>query len=622
MTSQMTDSREIRRVLDRHILANVETPGRYTGGEVNAVHKDLSEVEVSFALLFPDVYEVGMSYLGYQVLYAVVNSLDWAVAERAYAVWPDMQAQMRAHGIPLYTLESARPVRELDVVGFSLQYELLYTNVLAMLALAGIPLAASDRGPGDPIVIAGGPGAAVPEPMADFIDLFFVGDGEEAIVRFAELVREAKDAGADRREIIVEAARRIGGVYAPAHYHAEYRADGLLEGIHPVHRDVPEVVRAAKVADLETALFPTRPVVPFIEAVHDRVSLEIMRGCTRGCRFCQAGMLRRPVRARSVETLCALARETYPHTGHADIALASLSSSDYPGFLDLLEAVSEFAEPAGIALSLSSLRVTDQLSLIPEVLGRVRKSGLTIAPEASSDRLRRVINKDITEEELIDGVREAYRRGWNLVKLYFMIGLPTETDDDVIGIARLSDRVSRLRSEVGRGKGKVNVSVAAFVPKAHTPFQWEPMATLERIDYLRKLILDGPRLRSVRYGFHRAECSVVEGALARGDRRLGAVLLDVHRRGGQFDAWREHFSFDRWLQAFAAVGLRLDFYAHRERGVDEVMPWDHIDFGVTKEFLLGERDKAFREELTPDCRQGTCAGCGACRLVDECQSPP
>lgn len=621
MNRQVTEPDEIHRLLDRCILANVERPARYLGGEKNAVRKDPAGVEVSIALLFPDLYEIGMSHLGGQILYSIINRLDWAAAERAYAVWPDMQRQMRHHGIPLYALESFRPVRQFDVVGFSLQYELLCTNVLAMLDLAGIPLESAERERDDPIVIAGGPGAATPEPMADFIDLFFAGDGEESIVEFAELMRAAKAAGSSRADIIFEAARSIRGVYAPAHYSVQYRPDGTVESIRPTDSRLPERVKAAKVARLEDAYFPTDPIVPFMEIVHDRIALEIMRGCTRGCRFCQAGMLRRPVRPRPIRQLVEIARDAYAKTGHSEIALTSLSSSDYPEFGQLLEQMDQFAAPRGVSLSLSSLRVDDQLSLVPVALGSVRKSGLTVAPEAASDRLRRVINKDVTNEELMAGARSAFREGWRLIKLYFMVGLPTEQPEEVAAIVELSERVSEVRREVAGGPGKVNVSIAPFVPKPHTPFQWEPMASLEALRDARDLILRTARRRSVRYKFHDPECSLLEAVLARGDRRLGRVIRRVYEAGGQFDAWTEHFSFERWQAAFEQEGLSMDFYAARPRPAEEVLPWDHMDFGLRKEFLLEECRKAFREEMTPDCRTGECVHCGVCAGTPDGGSP-
>jgi radical SAM family uncharacterized protein len=594
------------------VLPYVEKPSRYIGGELNSVRKEPAVVEASFALLFPDVYEVGMSHLGLQILYFILNGLAWAAAERGYAVWPDMQQRMLRHGLPLYTLESRRPVRSFDVVGFTLQYELLYTNVLAMLDLARIPVLSAERGPEDPIIIAGGPGASSPEPMADFIDLFFVGDGEDVIVEFAELIRRAKRDGAGREEIILEAGCSLRGAYAPALYRAGFDSDGTLRSVQPTKPGLPERIKAAKVTDLDAAHFPAEPIVPLAEPVHDRAALEIMRGCTRGCRFCQAGMLRRPVRPRSADRLLAQAEQAIRRTGCDELALSSLSSSDYPGFMELLERMNAFAERLAVNLSLSSLRISDQLRLLPEVLGRVRKSGLTVAPEAATDRLRRVINKDIPNEALLEGVRAAFAKGWRQVKLYFMIGLPTETPEDQEAIVELCERVSAVRKDVGGARGRVNASIATFIPKPHTPFQWEPMIRLEDIHQARSRILAKARIRSVRYEFHDAEASVMETVLSRGDRRLGRVIRRAYELGQQFDAWGEHFSFERWQRAFRAEDLTMEFYAHRLRPTDEVTPWDHIDFGLSRDFLLRERQKALAEELTPDCRTGSCPWCGVC----------
>jgi len=608
----VTDPERIHHLLDRYILTEVETPAQYLGGERNAVRKDHRHVEVAFALLFPDAYKLGMSHLGYQILYAVINDLPWACAERAYTPWPDMQQQMRAHGIPLYALESFTPVRKFDVVGFSLQYELLLTNVLKMLELAGIPLESRDRTQADPIVIAGGPGAAAPEPMADFVDLFFVGDAEESIVEFAELVRRLKAEGARREAMILEAARRIPSLYASAYYRPEYDSDEKLLRICPTADGLPERIRAAKLKKLEGAPFPRAPIVPLVETVHERVTLEIMRGCTRGCRFCQAGMQNRPVRCRPVDELLEIAECSYRNTGHSQVALMSLSSSDYPHISHLLSSGVSLFSQRFVDLSLPSLRVSDQLALLPKHLSSVRKSGLTIAPEAATERLRAVINKDISEADLLAGVTEAYRQGWRLVKLYFMIGLPTETDEDVEALVALCERVSAARRAISGSAGQVNVSIAPFVPKAHTPFQWEPMAPLERVKHLEALIRKKARSNRIRFKFHNPEQSFLEAVIARGDRRLGKVIKRVWQRGGQFDGWSQHFSFRRWMEAFEAEGLAPEFYATRSRPTDEALPWDHIDCGVEKEFLIAERQKAFRGEMTPDCRTAGCQRCGAC----------
>ncbi|MDP6439872.1 MAG: radical SAM protein, partial [Candidatus Brocadiia bacterium] len=533
-----------------------------------------------------------------------------------------MEQVMREHGIPLYALESFRPVRDFDLLGFSLQTELLCTNALLMLELAGVPLLSAERGPGDPIVIAGGPSTVNPEPMAEFIDLFLIGDGEESVVRLLELVREMKGRGgataleqegpsgpgatafeqkAARGEIIRNAARHVPGAYAPALYEASYGADGLLAAVRPVSEGLPERISAARVGDLEAAHVPLQPIVPFVETVHDRITLEIMRGCPHGCRFCQAAMVSRPVRMRSADALVEAARATYAATGHGEIALCSLSSSDYPRLPALLERLTEAFSPLGVSLSLPSLRVSDQLDLLVGPLSSVRKSGLTLAPEAASERLRGVINKKVTDEELLSGTAAAVREGWRVIKLYFMLGLPTETREDVLAIPELCRRLLRSAARESSGRGlKVNVTLSPFVPKPHTPFQSEPMASLEAIKEKLALVLDNTRTRKVRYKAHLAERSVVEALLARGDRRLGMVLRRVLELGGMFDAWDEHFSFDRWTQALEDCGIRWDDPAEpnspfRERGTDEVLPWDHIDCRVKKAFLLAERERALIE---------------------------
>lgn len=611
----VTDPDRIHELLERHILTRVETPGQYVGGERNAVRKDPDRVDVSFALLFPDLYTVGTSHLGYQILHTILNDLPWAAAERAYAPWPDMQEQMRTREIPLYALESFRPVAEFDVVGFTLQYELLYTNVLAMLELAGIPLEREQRNEEHPLVIAGGPGAAAPEPMTDFVDLFFVGDGESSVVRFAQLLRRLKSEGVSRDEMILEAARELPCVYAPLFYRPSYRHDGTLAGLEPTRPDVPTTVRAAKLEELDGATFPRRPIVPLVETVHERVSVEIMRGCTRGCRFCQAGLLNRPARCRSGQDVLSLAEEAWLNTGYDRVSLASLSSSDYPEIGSLVQQCASAFEPRHVDISLPSLRVSDQIGPLSRNLKAVRKSGLTIAPEAATERLRRVINKDISEEVLYQGVRAAFARGWRHMKLYFMIGLPTETDQDVAGIVDMCERVSAVRKEVANSPGRVNVSIAPFVPKAHTPFQWEPMAPLQTMRDRQALLKDRVSNKRVRFKFHTPERSYLEALLARGDRRLGRAIRRAHELGEQFDAWDEYFSFSTWMQALEDAGLDAGFYVCRERSEDELLPWDHIDAGVTKKFLLAERHRAFEGRMTPDCRRDKCHGCGACGQV-------
>ncbi|MDP6107216.1 MAG: TIGR03960 family B12-binding radical SAM protein [Candidatus Brocadiia bacterium] len=598
MKARITDPKEIHAVLERRVLADVEHPAQYVGGEVGSVRKDPGGVEVSLALCFPDLYTVGMSNLGLQILYSLVNGIEWAAAERAYAPWPDMQERMREHGIPLYALESFRPVRDFDLVGFSLQTELLYTNALLMLELAGVPLLSAERGPDDPIVIAGGPSTVNPEPMAEFIDLFLIGDGEESVIQLLELVRGTKGRGASRRDAIVEAARHVPGAYAPALYEVSCGADGLLAAVWPVSEYLPERITIARVGELEAAHVPLQPIVPFVETVHDRITLEIMRGCPHRCRFCQAAMVSRPVRTRSADALVEAALATYAATGHGEIALCSLSSSDYPRLPALLERLAEAFSPLGVSLSLPSLRVSDQLDLLVGPLSSVRKAGLTFAPEAASERLRGVINKKVTDEELLSGTAAAVGEGWRVIKLYFMLGLPTEAREDVLAIPELCRRLLRSAALESSGRGlKVNVTLSPFVPKPHTPFQWEPMTPLEAIREKLALVFDDTRTRKVRYKAHLAERSVVEALLARGDRRLGRVLRRVRELGGMFDAWDEHFSFERWTRALDDCGIRLDDSADpnspfRERGADEVLPWDHIDCRVKKTFLLAERERA------------------------------
>mgnify|MGYP000530018584 CR=1 FL=1 len=612
----MQNPERIHEVLDKYILTRVQTPAQYLGGELNEVVKDPAQVDVAVGLLFPDTYSVGMSHVGYQILYRLLNDLEWCAAERAYMPWPDMQEQMREYDIPLFTLENFRPVRELDTVGFTLQYEMLCTNVLMMLSMAEIPIERTERSGDDPVVIAGGPGAANPEPMSRFIDLFFVGDGEESLPAYARLVKKHHECDSSRQQLVREAARNIQGVYAPGLYRPSYTEAGTIQSVQPVGDDVPPTVEAAKVHDLDSAPSPGRPLVPLVESVHERISLEIMRGCTRGCRFCQAGMTRRPARCRSRETLMETAEEAYDSTGYDQVSLASLSSSDHPQIEELVTRCADRFEDRDVDVSLPSLRVSDQLRFLAGPLSNVRKSSVTVAPEAATERLRSVINKDITEEDLMDGVKAAYEAGWQHVKLYFMIGLPTETKKDVKAIAHLCDRVSDLRREVETKPGKVNVSVAPFVPKAHTPFQWEPMAELDYLKDMQSLLLDEIENNRVRFKFHTPERSVIEGLLARGDRRLGSVIKDVWQQGGQLEAWDEFFRRDRWQQALQRHELDADFYISRSRPRDERLPWDHISFGLSREFLCAEAQRAREGRMTPDCRRQGCTGCGVCENVE------
>ncbi len=600
----------LRKTLLEKILPFVETPGQYIGRETNVVIKDHNTVDVKVLLAFPDTYALGMSHLGLHILYAILNSHPRTAAERAYAPWPDMAAKMRAERAPLYSLETFTPAREFDIVGFSLQYEMCNTNVLEMLDLAGIPLLAAERGTSDPLVVAGGPCAFSPEPMADFFDLFVIGDGEEALLSLVEAFRELKSAGgASRADMIAALARKVPGLYAPSLYEDRYKADGAFDSLRPKD-GAPAVVEAARVADLDLAAFPSAPLVPLVQAVHERISLEIMRGCTQGCRFCQAGMTKRPVRLRSPKTIVAQARDTYAATGHCEISLTSLSTSDYPELNALIATLSREFSPRGVNVSVPSLRVGEQLSALPEMLSAVRKSGLTVAPEAARQDLRRVINKNISDEELFNGVRAAYENGWQLVKLYFMVGLPTETDEDVDAIPDLAYKVAMLRREVSRYPANVNVAVAPFVPKPHTPFQWEPMASMERLREIDRRLKARMRRGSARLRMHRIERSFLEGVFTRGDRRLGRVLLAAWRKGCRFDGWDEHFHFARWQEAFDEAGLDPTAYANRRRNDDEALPWSHISCGVSTAFLRDERERAYRREPSPDCRLHGCRACG------------
>ncbi|NQT52089.1 TIGR03960 family B12-binding radical SAM protein [bacterium] len=594
------------------ILDRVQQPGQYIGGEWNAVVKDHAAVDLTAVLAFPDTYPIGMSHAGAAILYHVLNQRPDVAAERVYMPLPDMQAELRAHGIPLLSLETHRPVREFDVVGFSLQYEMCTTNILAMLDLAGIPLRAADRGDDVPLIVAGGPGAVAPEPVAPFFDLIIPGDGEEVILALADAARDTR--GLPRAERLRALAQASPHFYVPSLYEERRDASGRLLGLDPTDGGVPRRITRAFVADLDAAAYPTRPIVPFIETVHDRITLEVMRGCTQGCRFCQAGMIRRPVRPRSVEKMHDIACQSYQATGHNEISLASLSTSDYPDLERLIRTLGETFDARHVSLALSSLRVSDQLEKLPAAFKNIRKSGLTIAPEAASESLRRRINKNISNDDLLRGVRQAYEQGWRAVKLYFMIGLPGETDDDVDAIVALAHEVSAQRG--GRG-GNVNVAVSSFVPKPHTPFQWEPMDTPEVLLDKQRRIRSLNNRRNVRFRFHNVPRSHIEGVVSRGDRRVADAIEHAWRLGAQLDAWDEHFQYDVWLQALDATDVQPAHYAHRRREEDEWLPWDHIDAGVTRDFLLREKHRGESGEVTLDCRLGACTRCGACVPADK-----
>ncbi len=594
------------------LLGRVQKPARYTGGELNSVTKDPEQIRIRFAFCFPDLYEVGMSHLGMKILYGLFNRMEDVWCERVFAPDTDMEALMREHGVPLFGLESRDPIREFDFIGFTLQYEMSFTAVLNMLDLAGLPLRAAERGDAGPIVVAGGPCACNPEPLADFIDLFTLGEGEEVNVELLDLYRSMQGPGFSKRAFL-RAAADIDGVYVPSLYDVSYNGDGTVAAVTPLD-GAPATVRKRIVRDLDTLYYPDAFVVPFIDIVHDRAMCEIFRGCIRGCRFCQAGFLYRPVREKSVETINRQSRALCDSTGYEEFSLSSLSTSDYSHLQELLPALLEWAEEAHTNISLPSLRVDGFSGELAARLNVLRRSGLTFAPEAGTQRLRDAINKNLSEREILDTVREAFGAGWTAVKLYFMNGLPTETDEDIVGIARLGQEiVDCYYRNPDKPKGKsvsVSVSVSCFVPKPFTPFQWEPQDTVEELARKQRLLRDSLTTRKISLSWHDANVSFLEAVLARGDRRLGRVLEEVWRQGGHLDAWTEHLSLDRWREAFAACGLDPAFYANRRRAFDEVLPWDHLDFGVSKAFLIQENRKAHESVTTPNCRE-TCSACGA-----------
>lgn len=599
------------------ILLRVQKPARYTGGEYNEIIKDKAAVDVRFVMCFPDTYEIGMSNLGLRILYGSMNQAEGVWCERAFAPWGDMEEEMRKEHIPLYALESGDSLKNFDFVGFSLGYEMAYTNVLNMLDLAHIPLHSDQRGEDDPIIVAGGTCVYNGEPLADFIDIFSLGEGEDVTLEMIDLYRKGKQAGWSRAEFLQNAAQ-VPGLYVPSLYEISYHQDGTVQAITPTH-GAPEHIRKRIVADLDKSYFPVKTIIPSTDIVHDRVMLEVFRGCIRGCRFCQAGYCYRPVRPKSVDLLVQQGIASCKDSGYQEMTLSSLSTSDYRPLTELCDGLLEYCDPRNININLPSLRADGFSMGIMQRLQRVRKTSITFAPEAGTQRMRDTINKNVKEEDLLQSCRTAFEGGCNAVKLYFMLGLPTETDEDVIGIARLAEKVywTWKNYAVNKSRGlRITVSTSFFVPKPFTPFQWEAQITRDeyhrRVDLLRGSIKN----KSIQYNWHEMETSYIEAVLARGDRRLGKLLETVWRKGGRLDSWSEYFSFERWMEAFAETGIDPDFYALRERPKDEILPWSMIDIGVHPEYLWREREQAYRSVITPDCRV-QCMGCGAnCLLPD------
>ncbi len=594
------------------LLLSVQKPGRYSGGELNSVIKNKNEVDVRFAFCFPDTYEIGMSHLGMKILYSQFNARDDIWCERVFNPWIDFQEVMRENNIPLFALESHDPIKDFDFIGFTLQYELSYTNVLNMLDLAGIPLRSRDRKELSPIVVAGGPCVSNAEPIADFIDLFFLGEGEEVDLEVIDLYKKYKLNGGDKLSFLKEAAK-IEGVYVPSLYDIEYNSDGTIKNILS-KEDAPKIINKRIIKNLNDSHYPEKLVVPTIEIVHDRAVEEIYRGCIRGCRFCQAGFIYRPVREKNTETIMKQTRALCEYSGYDEVSLSSLSTSDYSDINNLLSQMIDFGEEKRVSISLPSLRIDNFSNELLEKIQYIRKSGLTFAPEAGTQRLRDVINKNITEEEILRTCLMAFEGGYTSVKLYFMIGLPTETDEDIVGIATLGQKIVDLFYHMpNKPKGKsvnVSISVSTFVPKPFTPFEFEPQISIEEIHRRHDLLKNSITTKKISLSYHDSSTSFLEGVFARGDRRLCDVIEAAYKKGCKFDGWNECFNLDKWLEAFDECGVDTAFYANRKRGFDEILPWDHFNYGVTKKFFIEENKKAHAESTTPNCRLN-CSACGA-----------
>ena len=593
------------------ILLKAKNPSRYIGGELNSVVKDRKDVRLRFAFCFPDTYDIGMSHIGMKILYYLKNEHEGWQCERAFAPWPDFEELMRSEGIPLYGLESLEPISDSDFIGFTLQYELCYTNVLNMLDLAGLPVRACDRDDSYPIVCAGGPCVCNPEPLADFIDMFFIGEGEELNIEVLELYERMK--GASKKEFL-RAAARIEGVYVPSLYNISYNDDGTIHSVTPIADDVPATVRKRIITDLDSVFYPDRFIVPFSEIVHDRAVVEVLRGCIRGCRFCQAGFIYRPYREKSSDTIVKSAKALCESTGYEELSLASLSTADHSHIDELLTKAAGYTDSNMVNLALPSMRIDAFSEELAKQLSTIRRSGLTFAPEAGTQRLRDVINKNITEEEILDGCRIAFAGGSTSVKLYFMLGLPTETDEDITGIADLAVRIADIYFNMkDRPKGQrlsISISCATFVPKPFTPFEFEPQISIDEINRRQKLLLDSVRgKRYITVSYHNYKISVLEAVLAKGDRRTGRAIEQAWRSGCKLDGWDEFYDYDKWMEAFEQTGTDVDHYAHRHSEYDEIFPWDHLDYMLSKKFLVRENRLAHEDTPTPNCRE-KCSACG------------